>query len=453
MRENRSSVFRIYDEAKRLFEDGDQGRELAKGMAGGFLLKGAAIVLGLGLNILLSRVLGASKYGTYIYAVSTILLLLVPALLGFDRLLVRDISAYSTKSEWGLFRGILRRSHQIVFLFSILLAFLTSLIFFLIEPYLDSFDSNMLTVLWVAMPILPVFAFLRLRQSILQGLGRISLSHAGEMLFYPLLLLIFIIVFLNAGNRPLTAEIALLLNLIALALILIYIWIKSHFSIPNEVLTATPRMLSKRWMKVALPMLAVVSIQVINARVDILMIGAMKGAKIAGIYSAANRGAVLVLIVLFAANAAFAPIIAKHWATGELKRLQSIVKKVTRIGIIVAFPIALALTFFGKYYLLLFGPEFIVGYESLIIMTIGQLVVVAFGSGNIILQMSGNERAAAIGTGISALVNIAMNLILIPRYGMAGAATALVTGQVVSGLIILVMVKKKTGISMMQFKF
>jgi O-antigen/teichoic acid export membrane protein len=448
MKTENSTAFRIYDRMMRLLGAGDQGRELAKSVAGVFMLKGAAIVLSLGLNILLSRVLGATQYGAYAYAVSTMLLLLVPALLGFDRLLVREIAAYSTKSEWGLFRGVIRRSHQTVFLFSILLALIVSLLFYLIEPYLDSFDSTMLNALWVAMPILPIFAFLRLRQSIMQGLGRVSFSQAGEMLIYPLLLLIFISVILLFGNRPLTVPLALILYATAVAITLVYIWIKSHTFIPEKVLSSAPEYRYKTWIKVALPMLAVASIQVINARVDILMIGAMKGAKAAGIYSAANRGAVLVLLVLFAANAAFSPIIAKLWAKGELQKLQSTVKKAIRIGIVVAFPFVVLLVLFGKYYLLLFGQDFVIGVQPLVIMTIGQWIVVAFGSGNILLQMSGNEKAAAIGTGVSALVNITLNLLLIPKYGMTGAAIALVVGQIVAGWIILAIIKKNVGISL-----
>ena len=58
-------------------------------------------------SILLARVLGTTGFGTYTYAVVWAFLLSVPATMGFDNFIVREIAVYQTQSFWGLMRGIL----------------------------------------------------------------------------------------------------------------------------------------------------------------------------------------------------------------------------------------------------------------------------------------------------------------------------------------------------------
>ena len=55
--------------------------------------------------------------------------------------------------------------------------------------------------------------------------------------------------------------------------------------------------------------------QIINTHTDIIMLGTIKGAEAARIYSAVNRGAVLITFVLFAVNAPLAPVISSLYAS------------------------------------------------------------------------------------------------------------------------------------------
>lgn len=72
----------------------------------------------------------------------------------------------------------------------------------------------------------------------------------------------------------------------------------------------------------------------------------------------------------------------------------------------------------------LFGSEFTVGYSALVILTVGQLVNALAGSVGFIMTMTGHQREAAWVTFGSTVLNISLNAILIPRFGIEGAATA-----------------------------
>ena len=92
-------------------------------------------------------------------------------------------------------------------------------------------------------------------------------------------------------------------------------------------------------------------------------------------------------------------------------------------GYVWSLPIKLDfLMIFGKPILGLFGEEFKNGYLSLLILIVGQLVNALSGSVGYIMVMTGKQKQASIVFAISAALNIIMNLIFIPIFGIAGAA-------------------------------
>jgi O-antigen/teichoic acid export membrane protein len=70
-------------------------------------------------GLLLARLLGASGYGAYAFAMSGVGLLGVPAALGFDRLAIHEIARFKASATWRSMRGILRRSSQVTVITSV----------------------------------------------------------------------------------------------------------------------------------------------------------------------------------------------------------------------------------------------------------------------------------------------------------------------------------------------
>ncbi|MCB2200024.1 flippase [bacterium] len=425
---------------------GHRGKKLAGSAAGVFTMKITAMTGAFLISVLLSRLLGVSGYGQYAYAIAWVQLLLVPALLGTDRLLVREVAALNIHKEWGTLRGLLLRSQQGVFLTSILLALILGLVLHLIEPFSKSIDTPMVIAVWVAMPLVPLFAMTRLRQTILLGLDRATLSQVPESLIQPWLLILFLVVAWLFLPGFLSPNHALLFQAGAGVVAMGYAVFQSRRYLPGHVRTAEPQFQVSVWLRSSLPILAVAGIQMINTRIDILMVGSLMGAESAGLYTVANRGAQLVLLVYFAVNAALAPTVASLWTEKNIERLQDVVRKATRVTFLGSLPIAFILIVGGRWFLLIFGEAFVAGLPALIVLCLAQLVTVFFGAVGTVLMMTGHERQAAVGAAVSALLNIGLNLLLIPKFGMLGAAWALFTGQVVASLVMAVLVKAKVGI-------
>ena len=79
-------------------------------------------------------------------------------------------------------------------------------------------------------------------------------------------------------------------------------------------------------------------------------------------------------------------------------------------------------------------------------LSAGALINVAMGSVGVLLVMTGHERHAAIGIGISMVANVVLNAILIPQWGLEGAAAATASTKILCAVLLAILVYKKLGI-------
>jgi O-antigen/teichoic acid export membrane protein len=136
----------------------------------------------------------------------------------------------------------------------------------------------------------------------------------------------------------------------------------------------------------------------------------------------ALRVASLVSLPLLIINLAAAPRYAALYATGELGRLRSLVIKITVLSGLCGLLAAALLLIDGIAILRIFGPAFIAANLSLRIVLIGQVANVVSGPVMFLLMMSGRERAGLTCVSVAVLMDLAMVNLLVPRYGLTGAA-------------------------------
>jgi O-antigen/teichoic acid export membrane protein len=159
-------------------------------------------------------------------------------------------------------------------------------------------------------------------------------------------------------------------------------------------------------------------------QIDILMLGWLTGTGEVGVYHAASRGALLITLVFGAMNGAAAPTIARLWGAGHVAEIQDLVTCCARTTFAVALLVGATLLLGAKTFLGLFGPEFVRGELPMTILLLGWLGAVACGPSQILLIMTGFERAALSALGGGVAVNVVLNAVLIPAAGVTGAAAA-----------------------------
>jgi len=398
---------------------------------GAFSLKVAGALLSLVSSIALARLLGATGYGVYGYAMAWVGLLAVLSPVGFPRLIVRELATIDrtgSDGSWSKARGLLRAANFIAGGVAVLLS-----VGVLGTLYLapDLVHPQMVVGLAIAVTILPLQVFTVLRLSALQGLKKVLMGQVLDVLVHPFFFLVLLTVAWLLFGSSITAFTAIKLHIVASAILLGLAIVMWRYSAPLEIRSFPPSYEMRHWLSIALPLLFMSLMMVVNNRADILMLGSIKGPEEVGIYGVSARAAEVVAFVIQAMNVTIAPVLASVYRLDDRERLQRIVAMTARATFAVAMILALLIYYFGGLLLSIFGLEFIAGYQTLRILVLGQVVNAFMGSVGVLLMMTGHERQAAVSAAIAAGINITANAVLIPRYGMEGAAVATAISMVI----------------------
>ncbi len=414
---------------------------MIRGAFGSLILKLGQTALSLALAVLLARLLGAEGFGIYAFCLSVVNLLTVPAMLGGQNLLVREIAAYKAKSEFSLLRGLLHRTRQASTSASLILAFCASGVGFWVYK-----GSTILVSFMIAMLLIPLMAVMELQGAALRGLGHILAGQAWQVLLPAMVIVLFgCIVWI--GNYPSGPETALFANITGAGLLVVVIHFYFHKRLPTDVKNAEPSYETNKWLKSMLPFVFAGGMQMINREISVIFLGILQGPEDVGLFRVAQRGADLVPFGLIAVNMAIAPTVAELFARGEKDRLQNMVRKSTWAIMGFALPVVLFLILGGKWLLpIVFGPEYAPAYILLVILCLGQLFNAAMGSVGLLLNMSGFERLIAWGGTIAALINTILNLFLIPLCGAVGASIAVCSSIIFWNVLLETWLFQKTGI-------
>ena len=157
---------------------------------------------------------------------------------------------------------------------------------------------------------------------------------------------------------------------------------------------------------------------------DTLILGILGTTTDVGIYYIGLRISVFISIPANAINKIFIPIAGHLMGEGNHKELDALYKLVTRV-IFVTGSLIFGVIYFLKTYLISFFGH---GYESaasiILILLISETIDFGVGAASQLITMSGGGRINAINSIITVSINIISSMLLIPKYGMLGAAFA-----------------------------
>jgi O-antigen/teichoic acid export membrane protein len=426
---------------------GSLRRQLTTNVAGSLALALSSKLLMLLISVLLARLMGATGYGIYATAMAMVLVMTVVACLGLPTLVLRLLASYSVHQRWGLMRGLLTRSNQVVLGVSLLVVLTAGMVIWLLHSRLG---PERATAFGVALSLLPAIALSALRSASLRGLHHVLLGQLPESVMMPALFLAFVWLwwFVADGQTSLSPQVAIGARVIAtgLAFLAGTLFLLKH--IPEPVRRAVAQYDFGAWSRSAAPLLLLGGVSVIYMQTDVLMLATLSGSESAGIYQAAARGSELVAFSLVIVNLAIQPTISRLYSSGDMIRLQRMATLGARAAVAVALPLALVMIFFGTPLMEhVFGQDFGRGALALAILAAAQVFNAATGSVNDLLNMTGHERDTAIGMGLGAIANVVLNLLLIPIWDMAGAAVATGLSLIVWNLWLVVQVRRRLGMS------
>lgn len=199
-------------------------------------------------------------------------------------------------------------------------------------------------------------------------------------------------------------------------------------------------------LSISTPMLMTASMQFFIGQTGVLLLGIFRTESEVGYYAVAVKLATLTAFVLQAVNSMTAPKFSELYHTNRMDELFHVAKKSTKLIFWTTAPILLILIVFGKPILsVLFGEDFIMAYPAMVFLVIGQFVNSISGSTGYFMNMTGHEKHFRNIIFFSALLNISLGLVLIPRFGLTGAAIAGMMSLCFWNIATLVYIKSKFG--------
>jgi O-antigen/teichoic acid export membrane protein len=174
--------------------------------------------------------------------------------------------------------------------------------------------------------------------------------------------------------------------------------------------------------------------QIVILWLDILIVGAMTSSYDAGIYNAVSKLAIVGTFTLEGNRLAIAPQLSALLARNQNRRAAQLYQKSTQWLMLASWPFYLVLAVFPATVLGIFGHKYTAGAAALAVLSLAMLVNLGTGNVTVVLLMGGRSSWSAINAAAALAVNIGLNLVLIPRMGILGAAIAWAASIVVDNV-------------------
>lgn len=391
-----------------------------KGVIWAFSIRGVGMFLGLLSGIVLARLLGPEHYGLYTLAMAWLTSLGLICAFGYDTSTLRFVGIFKDQNKIAHMKSFLNQARKESFTMSLIVA---ACVFGLGLGF--SFINHI--ILYYIVIGLPVFTYLLVRMPVLRGYGEYVLAiGADNFLRNAVLVAVFGSLFFISGQK-LTAHYPLITVLIASLLgIALVEWRIAHYikTDMTEQNTSPTTKDHKEWRKASITLMVVNISRMILGKIDMAILPLFMSVAFAGVYDAAIKWVGLIWFAQNTLARVFGPQMAALHAKQDHISLQKHTTKITYLIFIPSALIALAIFVLGPFLMTLYGDYFITGVTTLRILIIGYLLTAFAGAAHLMINMLGDEKISMRISVETLIINIALNFVLIPLFGMEGAATA-----------------------------
>jgi O-antigen/teichoic acid export membrane protein len=397
-------------------------------------------------QVFLARWMGSFEYGIFVLVWVTMVIAGNISCLGFHTSVIRFIPEYREKGMLEELRGILVVSRLFVLVASTVIAALGALGVVILAPHIESYYVVPFVLGFVCLPMIAL-------SDLLQGVSRANawavFSLSPTYLVRPILILVLMGAALLAGYAP-DAITALIVAV--LATYLTTLWqLVGVTGRTERHLTVGPRKIDFRlWFAVSLPIFLVESFFFLLTNADVLMVGFFMQPDDVAIYFATVKTLALVHFVYFAVKAGVAQRYASY-THGQPEKLAAFARETVAWTFWPSLAMAVVVLLLGELMLTLFGPDFVSGYPLLFLLCIGVVARSAVGPCESLLTMTGNQNVCAMVYALTLALNIVLSIVLIPLYGLWGAAIATAASMMFEAGALSFTVYRRLGIVMAIF--
>ncbi len=387
---------------------------------------------------------GAEAYGTFSLAMAIFSFLSMFAVLGLSSGIVRYIAMFSAKKELKNISGTILSSLRITGTSSAIIA----IMLFLSADYLANIfhAPNLALALRIFAIALPFDAITQIFYSALIGFKRIRYYTYSLQIIAPTTKVVLAVLLIFLGYR--------LYAIVGSTILSIMI----TFIITAYFLEAKVHSFLKNWnrapsfeiglLKYSLPLALSGFVFALMSWTDTIILGYFKDIVSVGIYNVAVPTAQLLYIIPSAFSTLFAPILTEAYRLGDKRNMQRIYSAVTRWNVYFNVPLLFIMVLFSPSIIsLFFGTEYVSGYVAAGILSFAVITNSITVPATWVLITLGKTKTLLCITLASAIANIILNILLIPKFGLEGAAFATLVSSVFLCILTVWIAWKHSGLN------
>ncbi len=402
-------------------------QSLAKiGKGAGLAIAGSLVAIFFALisRVLIARFGTEADYGVFSVAFAILNISVIIATLGLQQGAVRSIAYARGKDDIERIQKLIPASLQFGIVASISLGII---VFFASDIIANKafHDAALAFPLKVLAFGIPFFTLISVFVSIFRGFDEIKPTVYFQQILRNLLLLMFLlpVVFLSLTFNGVFY--ALLASLIISCIVLIVYAVK-RLPFPIRLRTgAISSPVGRELLLFSLPLLGVGMLQLIIAWTDTLMLGGLRSSSEVGLYNAAYPLAHVISVPLAAMLLIYLPVASELYARHSMAEMRSNFSILTKWLCSATLPLFLILFLFPETVLgSLFGASYTAAAPALRILSIGFIISNFLGPNGATLIAMGEAQFVMWATLATAVLNIGLNIALIPPLGIEGAAIA-----------------------------
>jgi O-antigen/teichoic acid export membrane protein len=215
---------------------------------------------------------------------------------------------------------------------------------------------------------------------------------------------------------------------------------------PNEDRKANRRKGIREVLSISLPLLVITLLMMLRTTGDVWTVGAFLPQRELALYGAANRLVNMVTMPMIVITAVAPPLIAEMYSQGRRVDLEHALRGMATLTGIPAWLASMGCIFFaGPIMGLIYTPYYREGAIVLAVLSIGLFASVCAGSCGIVLSYTGHQKTLMVITIASSAATLIAMLATVEPYGIVGVAVSKTVGQILQNVIVLLVVKQKTG--------
>ena len=406
-------------------------------------LRVLGVFLFFSLTLFLTNYFDSELVGKYDFSRSLIMSVGILSVFGMHQSIVYYSGYLVSKNSLGELKRIYKKMLIITSVISALILCISMLISSDTMNYI--FEKNVSSIVTKSILALFFYGITTLNIDVFRAINKIYISEIFRNVFRYLGFIIAIIILYFTNNNHLLVDV-FLLNFVFLALLSTCYLLFYFRKIDTGVFTVDTKISYKAILKRSGPMAMSATAYILMQSVDVILLSKFTNFEMVAFYSVAIKLTTMISIVLASVNAVQAPQIAEFFSSGNFVKLSAIIKKSTRLIFFLTFPAIIILSLLSSSILKLFGPNYIIAQSALYILVIGQSINALCGSVGVYMNMTGKQNIFQKILLSALILNIVLNWILIPIYGINGAAFATSFSMIFWNLITVVYIYKKDKI-------